>query len=138
MQRQFKLILQFFSNFFYNWFSDFQTISDSIVTKINQKDMHLIKSVQTRWKQHKAEVESRTQKKSKAKDSLSEDRHSRGQGQECSRPRTRAQVLFKEKKGFHKNFLGDFQKKKSLYKNFSSDLHKTTFSKKFFKRFTKF
>ena len=30
----------------------------------------------------------RTQKKSeaKAKDSLSEDRHSRGQGQECSRP----------------------------------------------------
>ena len=33
----------------------------------------------------------RTQKKSeaKAKDSLSEDRHSRGQGQECSRPRSR-------------------------------------------------
>ena len=33
----------------------------------------------------------RTQKKSeaKAKDSLSEDRHSRGQGQECSRPRPR-------------------------------------------------
>ena len=31
----------------------------------------------------------RTQKKSEAKDSLSEDRHSRGQGQECSRPRPR-------------------------------------------------
>ena len=33
----------------------------------------------------------RTQKKSeaKAKDSLSEDRQSRGQGQECSRPRTK-------------------------------------------------
>ena len=33
----------------------------------------------------------RTQKKSeaKAKDSLSEDRHSRGQGQECSRPGTK-------------------------------------------------
>ena len=31
----------------------------------------------------------RTQKKSEAKNSLSEDRHSRGQGQECSRPRPR-------------------------------------------------
>ena len=29
-------------------------------------------------------------------------------------------------------------KKKGLHKNFSSDLHKKTFSKKFFKRFTKF
>ena len=45
-----------------------------------------------------AEVESRTQssrprprtqKKSEAKDSLSEDGHSRGQAQECSRPRPR-------------------------------------------------
>ena len=47
-----------------------------------------------------SEVESRTQgsrprtqkkseAKAKAKDSLSEDRHSRGQGQECSRPRTK-------------------------------------------------
>ena len=31
----------------------------------------------------------RTQKKSEAKDSLSEDRTSRGQGQECPRPRPR-------------------------------------------------
>ena len=30
-----------------------------------------------------------TRLEAKAKDSLSEDRHSRGQGQECSRPRTR-------------------------------------------------
>ena len=30
------------------------------------------------------------------------------------------------------------QKKKGLHKNFSSDLHKKTFSKKFFKRSTKF
>ena len=73
-----------------------------------------------------SEVESRTQgsrprpqKKSEAKDSLSEDRHSRGQG-----PRTQAQVLSKQKKSFHKNFSGD--------------LHKKTFSKKFFKRSTKF
>ena len=68
----------------------------------------------------------RTQKKSeaKAKDSLSEDRHSRGQGQECSRPRprTQAQVLSK-KKGLHKNFSGNLQKKK-----------KKRSSQKFFKR----
>ena len=56
-----------------------------------------------------------------AKDSLSEDRHSRGQGQECSRPRTQAQVLSK-KKGLHKNFSGDLKKKKKkrFPKNFSS------------------
>ena len=42
----------------------------------------------------------------------------------------------------HKNFLGDLKKKKKkkkgLHKNFSSGLHKKTFSKIFFKRFTKF
>ena len=48
------------------------------------------------------------------------DRNARGQGQG---PRTQAQVL---------------SKKKGLHKNFSSDLHKKTFSKKFFKRSTKF
>ena len=84
----------------------------------------------------------KTQKKSEAKvkDSLSEDRHSRGQGQECSRPRTLAQVLSK-KKSVQKNFSGDLKKKKKekgLHINFSSDLHKKTFSKKFFKRSTKF
>ena len=49
------------------------------------------------------------------------DRNARGQGQG---PRTQAQVLSKKKKGLHKNF--------------SSDLHEKTFSKKFFKRSTKF
>ena len=50
----------------------------------------------------------RTQKKSKAKDSLSEDRHSRGHGQQCWRPRTPAQVLSeKKKRGLQKNFSGD-------------------------------
>ena len=52
-------------------------------------------------------------KKSKAKDSLSEDRHSRGQG-----PRTQAQVLFKKKV-----FIKIFQvisTKKRFPKNFSS------------------
>ena len=50
----------------------------------------------------------RTQKKSEAKDSLSEDRTSQGQGQECSRPRTQAQVFSKKKKVFQKFFSGDF------------------------------
>ena len=45
------------------------------------------------------------------------DRNARG-------PRTQAQSALQRKKGLHKNF--------------SSDLHKKTFSKKFFKRFTKF
>ena len=74
----------------------------------------------------KTEVESRTQgsrpwtqKKSKAKDSLSEDRHSRGQGQECSRPRTQAQVLSKKKKVFTKIFQA-ISTKKRFPKNFSS------------------
>ena len=70
------------------------------------------------------EAKAKDTKKSeaKAKDSLSEDRHSRGQGQECSRPRTKRKCS---------------QKKKGLHKNFSSDLHKKTFSKQFFKRSTK-
>ena len=52
----------------------------------------------------------RTQKKSeaKAKDSLSEDKPSRGQGQECSRPRTQPQV-FSKKKGLQKSFSGNLQ-----------------------------
>ena len=63
-----------------------------------------------------AEVESRTQgsrprtqKKSEAKDSLSEDRTSRRQGQQCSRPRTKdtgASVLQKKQnKKIFKNFF---------------------------------
>ena len=91
------------------------------------------------------EVESRTQgtrpriqKKSeaKAKDSLSEDRHSRGQGQECSRPRPRtkdtsASALQKKKKGLHKNFLGDLQKKRSSQKFFKRSPRKNVFQKIF-------
>ena len=45
-----------------------------------------------------------TKKKSEAKDSLSEDRPSRSQGQECSRPRTQPQV-FSKKKGASKKFF---------------------------------
>ena len=81
----------------------------------------------------------RTQKKSEAKDSLSEDRTSRGQGQG---PRTQAQVLSKkQKKRSSQKFFRRSpkkKKKKGLHNNFSSYLHEKTFSKKFFKRFTKF
>ena len=92
------------------------------------------------WRQ-KSEVESRTQgsrprtqKKSetKAKDSLSEDRLSRGQGQECSRPRPRTKdtsaSALQKKKGLHKNFSGDLQKKKrSSLKFFKRSPQKNVF-----------
>ena len=74
------------------------------------------------------EAKAKDTKKSEAKDSLSENRHSRGQGQECSRPRPRT----KDKSA------SALQEKKGLYKNFSSNLHRKTFSKKFFKCSTKF
>ena len=62
------------------------------------------------------EAKAKNTKKSeaKAKDSLSEDRPSRGQGQECLRPRLRtkdisASVLQKKKKGLQKSFPGNLQ-----------------------------
>ena len=82
----------------------------------------------------------RTQKKSeaKAKDSLSEDRHSRGQGQECSRPRPRTKdtstSALQKKKGLHKNFLGDLRspkKKKVFTKIFQATSTKKRFPKNF-------
>ena len=57
----------------------------------------------------------RTQKKSEAnaKDSLSEDKPSRGQGQECSRPRPRTKdtvaSVLQKKICFQKSFSGDLQ-----------------------------
>ena len=84
------------------------------------------------------EAKAKDKKKNEAKDSLSEDRHSRGQGQEYSRPRPRAKDTSASALQNHKKFLGDLQKKKGLHKNFSSDLHKNTFSKKIFQHFTKF
>ena len=64
----------------------------------------------------------RTQKKSEVKDSLSEDKHSRGQGQECSRPRPRtisASALQKKKKIFTKIYHA-ISTIKRFPKNFSS------------------
>ena len=88
-------------------------------------------------------LEAKDTKKSeaKAKDNLSEDRHSRGQGQECSRPRPRTKdtsASALQKKRSLQKFFRRSPKKKGLHKNFSSDLHEKTFSKKFFKRSTKF
>ena len=60
----------------------------------------------------KAKAKHTKKSEAKAKDSLSEDRTSRGQGQECSRPRTKdtgASVLQKKKKRLQKIFSGDPQ-----------------------------
>ena len=100
--------------------------------------------------------DTRLEAKAKAKDTKKFRGQGQGQpfrGQTLSRPRTgmleakakdqghkRKCSPKKKKKGLHKNFSGDLQKKKKkgLHKNFSSDLHENTFSKKFFKRSTKF
>ena len=90
-----------------------------------------------------------TRLEAKAKDT----KKNRGQGQpfrgqNLSRPRT-GMLEAKAKDQGHKRkcspksqkFFRRSQKKKKkkgLHKNFSSGLHKKTFSKKFFKRFTKF
>ena len=93
-----------------------------------------------------------TRLEAKAKDTKKTRGQGQGQsfrGQTLSTPRTgmlkakdqghKRKCSPKKKIGLHKNSFGDLQKKKKgLHKNFSSDLHKKTFSKKFFKRFTKF
>ena len=58
-------------------------------------------------------------------------------GQTLSRPRT-GMLEAKAKDQGHKRECSPKKKKKGLHKHFSSDLHKITFSKKFFKRSTKF
>ena len=74
----------------------------------------------------------------KAKDSLSEDRHSRGQGQECSRPRPRTKDTSASALQNHKNFSGDLQKKKKgLHKNSLGDLQKKILHKNFLGDFQK-
>ena len=76
----------------------------------------------------------RTQKKSeaKAKDSFSEDRPSRGQGQECSRPRTKdTSASVSKKKVFTKIFQAISKKKKSSRKIFRRSPEKNAFQKFF-------
>ena len=107
-----------------------------------------------------------TRLEAKAKDTKKNRGQGQGQpfrGQTLSRPRTgmleakandqghkrkcspKSQKFFrrspKKKRSSQKFFWRSpkkIKKKKGLHKNFSSDLHKKTFSKKFFKRFTKF
>ena len=65
-------------------------------------------------------LEAKDTKKSEAKDNLSEDRHSRGQGQECARgqgPSTQAQVLSK-KRSSQKFFKRSQKKKKKVFTKF--------------------
>ena len=85
----------------------------------------------------------RTQKKSEAKDSLSEDRHSRGQGQECSRPRTKdtsASALQKKKKRSSQKLFRRSPQKNVFQKNFQAISTKKHFPKCFsmFKQFKKY
>ena len=78
-----------------------------MLARITLRDVVLVSEVESRTQGSRP----RTQKKSEAKvkDSLSEDRHSRGQGQECSRPRTQAQVLSKKKKRSSQKFQKIFR-----------------------------
>ena len=64
----------------------------------------------------------------KAKDRPTEDRPSRGQKQECWRPRTQAQVLFKKKEVF-KNFFQAISREIRFPKNFSGALQTINNSK---------
>ena len=80
-------------------------------------------------------LEAKDTKKSeaKAKDSLSEDRHSRGQGQECSRPRPRTKdtsaSALQKKKDFTKIFHAISKKKKVFTKIFQVISTKKRFPK---------
>ena len=117
-------------------------LSDKKCSLIDVSREHIKSSTRGGVEDTRIEAKDIKKSKAKAKDSLSEDRHSRGQGQECSRPRPRTKdtsvrALQKKKKVFTKIFQA-ISKKKGLHKNFSGDLHKKTFSKKFFKRSTKF
>ena len=81
------------------------------------------------------EAKAKDTKKSEAKDSLSEDRHSRGQGQERSRPRPRTKdtsaSALQKKKVFTKIFQAISKKKKSSQKFFKRSPQKNVFQKNF-------
>ena len=99
------------------------------------KDGSTARYVQNLRTWYLAEVESRThgsrprtQKKTEAnaKDSLSEGRLSRGQGQECSRPRPRTKntgTSVLKKKGLQKMFQA-ISKKQNVFKNFFHAVYK--------------
>ena len=80
----------------------------------------------------------RTQKQSKAKDSLSEDRPSRCREQECSRPRTKDTGASVLKKKVFKIFFRRSPEKKNVFKIFFRRFPKKRSSKIFFRLSTKF
>ena len=90
-----------------------------------------------RWSRgHKARGQGHKKiSEAKAKDSLSEDRHSRGQGQECSRPRTKdtSASALQKKKVFTKIFqtISKNKKKRSSQKFFKRSPQKNVFKKIF-------
>ena len=75
----------------------------------------------------KAKDTKKSEAKAKVKDSLSEDRHSRGQGQECSRPRTKdtsaSAFQPKNKKRSSQKFFKRSPQKNAFQKIFQA-LHK--------------
>ena len=83
-------------------------------TKLRKAGLSIVLVIRGGVEDTGLEAKAKDTKKSeaKAKDSLSEDRPSRGQGQECSRPRPRtkntaASVL--QKKGLQQSFSGNLQ-----------------------------
>ena len=76
-----------------------------------------------------------TRLEAKAKDSLSEDRHSRGQGEECSRPRPRTKdtsaSALQKKRSSQKFFRQSPKKKRSSQKFFRRSPQKKVFQKIF-------
>ena len=82
-----------------------------------------------------------TRLEAKAKDSLSEDRHSRGQGEECSRPRPRTKdtsasaLQKKKKKRSSEKFFRRSQKKKKK-KVFTKIFQAISTKKRFLKNFS--
>ena len=93
--------------------------------------------IRQRWSRgHKARGQGH-KKNPEAKDSLSEDRHSRGQGQECSRPRTQAQVLSKKKKRSSQKFFRRSPKKKRSSQKFFKRSPQKNVLQKIFQAFHK-
>ena len=88
----------------------------------------MVPEVESRTQGSRPRLRPRTQKKSEAKAKAF-------RGQALSRPRTG--MLEAKAKDTSASALQK-KKKKGLHKNFSGDLNKKTFSKKFFKRTTKF
>ena len=89
--------------------------------------------------------DTRLEAKAKAKDSLSEDRHSRGQGQECSRPSPRTKDTKrkcspkkKKKRSSQKFFRRSPKKKKKKKKKkvFTNIFHAISTKKRFPKNFS--